>query len=177
MKIIVILTVLINIAYAGGDGHGGSAGPSSLVSSFVNLGLLLGFLVWKLKTPISKMFISKSEDVKTQIEKSEAEAKEAEIQMQMQANKMAGANAEIKKIEEGTDSFISSYESTYKKEVTERISYLKVDAEQKIEAERNQMQDDLNSSLLELVISNTKAALKKDPSLSANASKNLVEGL
>ena len=175
MKLLVVLTLSINAAYAaGGDPH---AGPGSLVSSFVNLGLLLGFLAWKLKGPLSNMFTNKSENVKSLIEKADAKAKEAEMMMQMQAKKMAGADAEVKKIAESTDEFISKFESTYKAEVEERIGYLKSDAENKIEAEKKQVVDTLNETLLEQVIANTKATLKNDSNLSSDVSKKLVEGL
>jgi len=176
MKLVIILSLLIEVAYANeGGSHDSHVGASSLISSFVNLGLLLSFMVWKLRTPMRNMFNKKAEDIKTLIDRSESKAKEAEMLMQAQAKKMAGADEEVKNIENGTDAFIKSFEDTYNKEVDERIVHLKLDAEQKIEAEKKDMITALNTSLLDQVIASTKKSLNADASLSSDASKKLLE--
>ncbi len=53
---------------SGGEGaHHGSA--ADLIAPAVNVALLLGFLVWKLKKPLSDSFTKKSEEITNTIER------------------------------------------------------------------------------------------------------------
>ena len=63
------------------------------------------------------------------------------------------------------------------KEVIDRIQNLKEDAGQKIESEKNGLMEELNSHLLDDVISKTKAMLKNDKNLNDEATKRIIEGV
>jgi len=171
----VALILLSGSAYAAGDGH--AAGPSTLISSAVNLGLLLGFLVWKLKGPLSETFKKKSSETKGMIEKAATKAKEAQAMMESQRKKMESAESEISKLEAEATTIVEKFEQDYKVDVEKRVNKLKEDAGQKIEAEKKELLDNLNSQLLDQVIANTKMKLKADTSLGTDATKRILEGL
>ena len=173
MKILLML-VMSGSAFAAGDGHGG---PMDLIAPAVNLSILLGFLAYKLKGPASNFFSGKSASVSEMMERASVKAKEAEMMMQMQSKKMEGANEEISKIESDVDSEISKFKTAYESEVQERIRKMKEEAGLKIEAEKKELLDELNSTLLDQVIAKTKATLKNDNTLNENATKGIVEGI
>lgn len=174
MKFIFAL-LLSGTAFAAGDGHGG--GPETLISSAVNLGLLLTFLVWKLKGPMSSFFATKSEETREMIERAASKAKEAQVMLETQKKKSEGADAEISKMETEANDLLAKFESDYKVEVEKRINSLKEDAGQKIEAEKKELLDDLNSQLLDQVIANTKNKLQADGNLGNDATKRILQGL
>ncbi len=155
----------------------GGSGPASLVPAAVNVTILVLALVFLLKKPASEFFANKSTTVSEMLERASAKAKEAEMMMQAQKKKADGMEAEIKKLETEADELVSSFEKQYSKEVQERISKMKEDASVKIEAEKKELMNELNSNLLDLVISKTKTKIKSDSSIAANATKNIVEGL
>lgn len=173
MKFLVLLA-MSGSAYAAGDGHGS---PMDLIAPAVNLSILLGFLAYKLKGPVREMFVSKSASVSEMIERASVKAKEAEMMMKVQTDKMKGAEQEVAKLNEETAEELKSFEASYKEEVQSRVKAMREDAGQKIEAEKKELLDDLNSNLLSLVIEKTKTTLKTDKALADNAAKSIIEGL
>lgn len=171
MKLISVSLILVsnNVFAAGG-------GPSDLLPAFLNFAILFSFLFWKLKTPLSGYFSSKSDEVKTILERANVKAKEAEMMMQMQKKKIDGMNDEINKIKSDVDSQIQEFQSAYKKEIDERIVRLKEDASTKVEAERKQQMNSLSENILNTVISKTKTILKNDKNLAESATKKVLEG-
>ncbi|MBD66930.1 MAG: hypothetical protein CME62_17135 [Halobacteriovoraceae bacterium] len=153
---------------------GGSGGPADLIFPAINLSILLGLLIYKLKGLMSDMFKKNAQEIKDNIESAAIKAKEAEMMMEMQQKKMAGADDEVSKMRSEADDLISRYEIEYKTEVEHRINKLKEDAGQKIEAERKELLDKLNASLLDQVLSNTKNKLQNDKALSESATANIL---
>jgi len=147
--------LLSGVAYAAGDGHGG--GPETLISSAVNLSLLLGFLIWKLKGPMKTMFVSKSTDTKEMIERAASKAKEAQMMIETQKKKSESVDAEISKLEKESTEQLAKFEQDYKVDVEKRVNKLKEDAGQKIEAEKKELLDNLNSQLLSAIALKTSA--------------------
>ena len=86
-------------------------------------------------------------------------------------------DSEIESMKTDSTKSISDFEKVYSEEVTTRIQTLKEDAAQKIDAEKSEMINELNSNLLDLVISNAKSQIKSNPELAKNASSKMVEGL
>ncbi len=168
----LILVISSDIALAAGG-----TGPSSLIPAAVNVTILIVALVFLLRKPASEFFNNKSATVSEMLERASAKAKEAEMMMQAQKKKAEGMEAEIKKLESEAEDLISGFEKQYTAEVQERISKMKEDASVKIEAEKKELMNELNSNLLDLVISKTKTTIKSDKSIAANATKNIVEGL
>jgi F0F1-type ATP synthase membrane subunit b/b' len=173
MKVLVLLA-LSSTVFAAGDGHGS---PSDLISSFFNVFLLGGFLVWKLKGVFKKHFTEKSESVSEIMERASVKAKEAEMMMQMQQKKIDGMTQEISKINSDVAVDVERFKNDYSKEVQDRITKLKNDAAQKIESEKKELANELNETLIDSVISKAKVALNKDKKLNEQATSKILEGL
>lgn len=161
-------------ASAAGDGHGS---PADLIPAFINLFILLSILVWVLRKPIKNYYTGKSEDVKNILERASVKAKEAEMMMEAQRKKINGVADEIDGIYKETESSISKYKVDYANEVEERISKLKEDAAMKIEAEKTEQMNRLNSNFLDEVIARAKKAIKENPELGSKATEKTLEGL
>jgi F0F1-type ATP synthase membrane subunit b/b' len=174
MKILILLA-MSGSAYASGDGHHASAWD--LIPAAVNVSLLFGFLIYKLKTPATEFFKNKSSSVSEMIERAAVKAKEAKMMMEMQNKKMQGAGEEVTKLEKEADDQIASFKKNYEVEVQDRIKNMKEDAGQKIEAEKKELLDELNSNLLAEVIAKTKKTLKSNSSLGESATKSIIQGI
>jgi F0F1-type ATP synthase membrane subunit b/b' len=173
MKIILVLlsVIISSTAFAGDSGAG------SLISSFVNVGILAGGLIYLLKGKASTFFSSKSSEITEMINRAASKAKEADEMMKIQKEKVSGLEGEIQALKTDQEKFISDFESGYMTEIQERISHLDEDAGNKIEAEKTEMLEELNANLLDLVIANAKTQIKADPTLTTNAAKNMIKGL
>ena len=177
MKRIFALSILASsslVLASGGEGHGS---PADLISSFVNLGLLLAFLIWKLKGPASLHFSKKATDISDMVESANVKAKEAEMLMAEQQKKMANVDNEILAIQNSTKSELEKFEKNYARETAERIDKLKVEAVNKIEAEKKLFISELNTEFLDQVISQTKMTVKSDKSLNTKVTDALIKEL
>lgn len=172
----LVLLVFSANAFAGGDGHS-SGHASDLIPAFVNISLLATLLIWKLKDPVKNYFEKKSNDVSEVLERANVKAKQAEMMMKMQEEKSKGLEIELSKIQKDTKSIIEKYRSDYALEVTDRIKKLKEDAVQKIEAEKNQMIDQVNGLLLDEVISKSKTKIKNSIDTNAKITENILQDL
>ncbi len=175
MKLIALIQILITseLVHAAGSGHG----ASSLVAPAVNFTILIVGLVYFLGKPAKAFFATKSTSISEMMAKAESKAKEAQMMMEVQNKKAQGTDSEIKKLEEDNATLIQAFEKNYKNEVQERILKMKEDAGQKIEAEKAELLNDLNSSLLDIVISKAKQTIKSDGNLAQSAAKSIVEKL
>jgi F0F1-type ATP synthase membrane subunit b/b' len=173
MKILILLA-MSGSAFAAGDGHGS---PWDLLPAAVNVSILFGFLIYKLKTPASEFFKAKSSSVSEMIERAAVKAKEAQMMMEMQNKKMQGAQDEVSKLEADAKEQITKFKSAYEIEVQDRIKSMKEDAGTKIEAEKKELLDELHSNLLNEVIAKTKSTLKSNSSLTESATNKIIEGM
>jgi F-type H+-transporting ATPase subunit b len=177
MKVVVaLLAVLVSgAAFAAGDGH--APGPGSLIAPAINVAILLGGLIYLLRTPARDFFASKSTTVAEMLERASSKAKEAEMMMEVQRKKASGVEAEVNALTTENAKVIKNYETEYALEVESRIEKLKEDAAQKIEAEKKELLGDLNSKLLDLVIAKAKTQIKSDAKLANNSTNNIIKGL
>lgn len=173
IKIVLITSILfMNLANAAG-GHG----PTSLIPSAVNFSILLAGLIFLLKSKASLFFSEKSENISQMIDRAASKAKEAQQMMEDQKKKTSGLEHEIKSMEKEHEVIVKSFEENYLKDIDYRIEKLKEDATQKVEAEKVEMINNLNSNLLDLVISNAKNQIKSNSNLAENAANNIFKGL
>lgn len=174
--LIAALLVSTNLLAASSEG-GHHASATSLIAPIVNLSLLLGFLIWKLKGPLRAHLTKKATDISSMVERANVKAKEAEMMMANQKKKLAGVDSEVATIEKNANSEIERFEKMYSKETTEKIDKLKVEAVNKIEAEKKALLHSLNNQLIDDVISKTKTIVKNDKNLNTQVSENLLKGL
>jgi len=156
-----------------GGAHHGSI--TDLVAPALNVGILLGVLVWKLKTPIKEYFAQKSKTVAETIDRADMRAKEVAIQLETETKKLANLSSEIKAIEAQSTQDLVEYEKNTTKDFEQKVSKLKSDSQAKIAAEKKAQLDDLNNLLLNQVISKAKTDISKNKEYQAKATAKLVQ--
>ena len=143
--------------HGGGEHHGS---VSDLIAPAVNVAILVGFLVWKLKKPIADSFIAKSDEVSNTLERASLKSKEAKIMLDNEQRKIAGLSNEIKSITTQSENDVANYEKNLSAEIEDKSHKLKIDANSKIQADKKAMVDALNAELLDQVVKKTKAKKK-----------------
>jgi F-type H+-transporting ATPase subunit b len=159
LKILSLISLLVVPAFASSEGgHHGSI--SDLIAPAVNVLVLVGFLVWKLKGPLKAHFDNKSTEIANTLERASLKSKEAKIMLETQDKKMANLASEVKAIQTQADADVAHYEKMLAKETEDKTHKLKVDANSKIQADKKQALDELNSELLDQVIKKTKTTFE-----------------
>ena len=167
---------IVSKAYsaAGGEHHGSL---TDLIAPAINVGLLLGVLVWKLKKPLNDAFTKKSEDVSNTLERANLKSKEAQMMLENEERKRTNLQAELKKISQQAETDVQNFEKKFSREVEEKTHKLKTDANAKINADKKAILDQLNAELLDQVIKQTKSTIKTNKDMQKNASTKLLQGL
>jgi F-type H+-transporting ATPase subunit b len=159
-------------ALAGGDGHGS---PLDLIAPAVNVIILVGFLVWKLKAPLRNHFVAKSEDVSNTLERANLKSKEAQLMLENEQKKLNNLQAEMSTLAQQSDAEVAQFEKKLARETEEKTQKLKADAASKIEADKKALLDELNEQLLNDVIAKTKQTIKSNKDMQATASSKLMQ--
>lgn len=163
-------------AFASGDGgHHGSA--TDLIAPAVNVAILVGFLVWKLKKPLNDMFTKKSEDITNTLERASLKSKEAQMMLENEQRKINNLSTEMKNLSDQSEADVKAYEKSLSRETEEKIQKMKADATSKIAADKKAIMDELNAELLNQVIAKTKSTIKTNKDFQSKASNKLLQGL
>jgi F0F1-type ATP synthase membrane subunit b/b' len=170
--IVAGMGLLLEAAHAAGNGGHGHV--SDLIAPLVNVGLLVGFLAWKLKKPLGDHFTAKAEEITNTLERASLKSKEAEVMLQAQQKKMSSVDSEAKEILRQAETEVKNYEKNYAREIEEKSFKLKTDATAKIEAERKAMIGALNASLLDEVIARAKTTIKSNKDFQNKASAKIL---
>lgn len=170
-----ILALSFTKAYAAAGGGHGSL--TDLIAPAVNVGILLAVLAWKLKEPLRKYFADKSTDVANTLERASLKSKEAQIMLDNENRKLSNLSNEIKQLQQQTENDILAYEKNVSKETEEKTHKLKADANSKIQADKKAVMDELNTELLNAVISKTKTTIKTNKDYQHKVSSKLLQGL
>lgn len=159
--------------------HGAHHAPSAttLIAPAVNVLLLLGFLVWKLKKPLAESFTKKAEEVTNTLERASLKSKEAQMMLENEQRKVNNLSAEMKNITDSSDADVKTFEKALQKETEDKIQKLKVDASSKVAADKKAILDELNAELLNQVIAKTKTTIKTNKDFQSKASNKLLQGL
>lgn len=166
---------LISKAWSASGGHHGSA--TDLIAPAINVGILFGVLIWKLKGPLKEHFNNKAEDVANTLERANLKSKEAQLMLDSQQRKMSALETEVKNIHGQAETDVMTYEKNLSKEVEDKIQKLKLDANSKIQADKKVLLDELNAELLDQVIKKTKSTIKGNKDYQSKVSSKLLQGL
>jgi F0F1-type ATP synthase membrane subunit b/b' len=161
-------------------GAAGAAGDGSwtdLIAPAVNLGILLGVLIWKLKGPLHNHFVSKSNDVANTLERANLKTKEAKMMLDNEDKKIANLSSDLKSITQQAENDVNFFEKKLSQETEEKTHKLKSDANMKIQADKKALMDDLNAELLNQVIAKTKTTIKTNKEYQNKVSTKLLQGL
>ncbi|MFP5457650.1 MAG: hypothetical protein ACLGG7_02855 [Bacteriovoracia bacterium] len=154
-------------------GNGGHGSVTDLIAPFVNVAILVSFLVWKLKKPLSDMFTAKAVEIENTLERASLKSKEAEVMLQAQNKKMATVDSEVKEILRQAEVDVKAFEKSFAREIEDKTFKLKSDASAKIEAEKKGMIAALNASLLDEVIQKAKATIRASKDNQQKASSKI----
>jgi F0F1-type ATP synthase membrane subunit b/b' len=177
MRLFATFAVLATTsAFASGNGgHHGSA--TDLIAPAVNVAILVGFLVWKLKKPLSDSFTKRADEITNTLERASLKSKEAHIMLENEERKISNLSSEMRSLSDSSEADVKSYEKNLQKETEEKIAKMKVDATSKIAADKKAIMDELNADLLGQVISKTKNTIKTNKDYQSKASNKLLQGL
>jgi F-type H+-transporting ATPase subunit b len=172
MKYLALL-VLQGTAFAAG----GAGSITDLIVPAGNFLIVFGFIAFKLKGPVKRMFDENSVKVKELVELAQERDKEAQIKLDMYEKKMNGVESEVNTIIETAHKDSQSFEKNYLDEVKDTMAKISRDTDSKLESEKNNMVKMLNSSLLDEVIAKAKTKLVSDSSLSKKTTDNILSKL
>lgn len=174
MKVISLILLLAssNLMAAGNsDGHGSVA---DLIYPFINVVLLFGFLIWKLKGPISNMFTENSAKIQELAELADKKDQEAENQLRALETKIAKVQNEMHEIVVNAKEDGDRFAKEHTTETQDQIARLKQDVEMKLMSEKAELVREINSKLLDEVINGAKTKIKSDDGLKKKATSNLM---
>ena len=177
MHIAILFTFVLfgfEEAFAAGNGHGSIF---DLFAPAVNVSILIGLLVWKLKAPLKNYFSSKSEEISNTMERASLKSKEAQLMLEGEKRKSDNLSHELKSIHQQAENDIIQFEKTVSKETDDKILKLKTDADLKIKADKKAVMDELNAELLNQVILKTKSTIKTNKEYQNKVSTKLLQGL
>ena len=165
----------VSKALAAGGGHGGHL--SDLIAPAVNVSILLGVLAWKLKGPLANYFSSQADEVANTLERVNLKSKEAAIMLETEEKKAMNLAAEVKSIHQQAESDVATYEKNLSRETEDKTQKLKVDANNKLQADKKAALDELNAELLNQVIAKTKETIKTNKDYQSKVSSKLLQRL
>jgi F0F1-type ATP synthase membrane subunit b/b' len=165
-------------SYAAEVAHGAGHGSiTDLIPPAINIGILLGVLIWKLKGPLNEHFDGRANDVSNTLERANLRSKEAQMMLEGEERKSANLTKEIMQINDQSETDVLVYEKCLSKETEDKTQKLKVDANQKILADKKGMMVELNTELLNQVIAKTKITIKNNKEYQNKVSSKLLQGL
>lgn len=177
MRFIAKYALLLVPAFAFAAGDGGHGSASDLFAPAVNVVILVGFLVWKLKKPLNDSFTKKAEEITNTLERASLKSKEAQMMLDNEQRKITNLSAEIKHLTDQSEADVKFFEKAAGKETEDKIHKLKTDAASKIAADKKAIMDELNADLLNQVIAKTKTTIKTNKDFQSKASNKLLQGL
>jgi F0F1-type ATP synthase membrane subunit b/b' len=176
--LITIVSSGISTVYAAGStGEAHHASISDLFAPAVNVSILLGVLVWKIKNPLKTYFTTKSEEISNTLERANLKSKEAHIMLEGETRKLSNLKNEIASIKQRSEIEVANFEKLVLKETEDKTQKLKVDANSKIQADKKYIMDQLNAELLSQVIQKTKATIKTNKDYQNKVSTKLLQDL
>ena len=171
---VLALGLVSKVYGAAGEGHGSI---SDLIAPTINVAILLGVLIWKIKGPMKNVFIAKSEEVSNTLERASLKSKEARLMLENEQRKQAHLATEISSIHQQGENDVTAFEKNLAREIEDKSHKLKIDANAKIAAEKKGLMDELNAELLDQVIKQTKETIKTNKDYQSKASTKLLQGI
>ena len=176
MKTLLSLSLVLisfNVFAAGsGGGH-----ISDLMYPAINFFLLFGFIVIKMRKPISDAFTRNSEEVENLYNMAEEKSKEAQFKLDEYTKKIESLDSEMSRILQNAEEDGTKFDAAQKSETQSSIERMKRDAVNKIESEKNEMVRQLNSSLLDEVISKAKSEINGNNDYKTKATQKLLSDI
>jgi len=173
MKMMMAFILLVSAqAYAAGKGGHGS--PKDLIWPAINFAALFGFLIFKLRKPISDMFDRQAKDVQETYEMAEKKDKEAQIKLETFQKKMSSFDRERQRVIDESAREAELLAATIKNETQQTLTKLKADAESKVAYEKEQLNKQLNEGLVDEVIRRARAKIGASKDSQVKVTEKLI---
>lgn len=131
----------------------------------------------KVIKPLREKFNSQAADVKAQMESAARNIKDADDKLAQFEDKIKNLDSDLIKIVADYELEEAQFAKNKKEETQTLIARMKVDLENKLEGEKEELIDELNHDLINKVVSSTKATIKSNTSYQAKATQNIVSEL
>lgn len=118
-----------------------------------------------------------SEEVENLYNMAEEKSKEAQIKLDEYTKKLDSLDSEMSRILQNAEEDGTKFDAAQKAETQSSIERMKRDAANKIESEKNEMVRQLNSSLLDEVISKAKTEINGNNEYKTKATKKLLSNI
>jgi F-type H+-transporting ATPase subunit b len=168
--------LMSSVALAAGDAHH-EPSIKDLLAPAVNFIVLVGFLVWKLKTPMKDMFDKKAADVKSLMDSAAQKNRDAEERLKTLQAKMANLGSELTKIQNDYEGDVVNFTKVTAEETQATIARTKRDFENKLSGEKNELVEKLNEDLLDSVIAKAQQAISANSDMKTRATSKIVSEL
>ncbi len=177
LKYSIIFANIVNIAVASEEAAHHEPSVFDLKYSALNFVVLFGFLIWKLKKPLSDMFDKKSEDIKTLMNSAEKQSKDAQERLMQFSTKIKNLDSEIVQINADYESDAINFSKLHKEETETTIARMKRDLLNKLEGEKKELLDELNHEVVSKVVLKAKSDIEKNNELRKNATQKIITEL
>ena len=164
-------------AFAAGDGANHEPSIKELMYPAINFAVLVGFLIWKLKKPLSEMFIKQASEIEGMMSSAAQKNKDAEERLKLLTAKMSNLNVELAKIQKDYESDVATFTTNQAGETQATITRTQRDLEKKLEGEKKELLEKINEELLNNVIAKTQQTISGNGDMKKRATSNIVSGL
>lgn len=175
-SLIILASISVTTAAFAAPGQGGGH-ITDLIPKIVNFGLVFGFMLWKIKKPVSDMFTKNSRDIASLFQVAQKKDQEAQAKLATYEQKLAKVNEEKARIVDSAKAEALSYEKKVVEETAATLEKMKRDTAAKVQAEQNALSAKLGADLIEEVIAKTKSTVKSSKDNQDKATKNLMAEL
>ena len=127
-----------------------------LIWPAVNLIILFSLMIYKLKTPIRKVFQEKKTNIQSLFNHTAEKYKDAEMKLEMYEEKLGSLEKQSKKVFEDAKIDVLKFEHDTQEENVKLLDRFNREAKDKIEHEQQQIVHNIGAELLSVVIAKTK---------------------
>ena len=174
MRMKLFLFLIPCLCFAAGDGHGSI---KDLIAPGVNFVILMGFAIWKLRSPLKEHFVNLAKETKTSMDNAEAKSKIAKLKYEEQKKKLDQLESEIGKINKQNDDEIAKYENEFRANLKDKIARNISDSQKRLELEKQVALNQLGEDVLTKIISQCKSNINSNTGNKAKAEKTVIERL
>ena len=160
---------LENACAAGGDGS-----VLDLKWSFLNLVILLAFVVWKAKKPLSEIFDKNSRDVEYLYNVAQEKEKESRIKYEMYQKKMEWADEECEGILEKFHGRRTDFAKEHRKKGDIFVEKMKKERDSRVAVEKKRMLKEIEGTLMADIIFRVRRQIKENHDLKSRVTKGLL---
>ena len=158
------------------EGHG-EVTVKSLAWPAFNFLVLVSVITITARKPISRIFTEKSRKIQELFRFAENKYKEAKHRHDEVTGKLKNADQEAEKIMHEAHKEAEHLEQRFHEEVRERTDRMWTDSHHMIEAERRQLETELNQEVIEIVVKEAKEKIGNNSDYKKKASNKLLQSV